>query len=172
MHGHAAITDAEGTHTHVGHGTVERKDDEGNPLPDLINCRTMRKIRRRVNIIIGPLMDEWQSNPAAVVPVFGRWFSPSYAIAKVDPEDRYSAVNVTNNNTIEYRIPRFRTAAQYRHCLKLCSELTKTIVTNYCQYANDVYTTPTKLNHKAEITAWNWKDASGETDSEVAARVW
>ena len=184
--GHAAITDAEGTHVHVGHGTVERTDDEGNPLPDLINYRTMRKIRHRANIILGPLMDEWQADPAAVVRVFGRWFSPNYAIAKIDATYRYSAINVTNNNTIEYRIPRFRTAAQYRHCLKLCAELTKTIVTNYAAYANDLHTPPTKLNHKAEVTArklvkvWQkyaesapeWKDANGETNEEVAARVW
>lgn len=185
MHGHAVITDAEGTHIHVGHGTVEIKDEEGNPTPDLINYRTMRKIRHRANIILGPLMDEWQGDPDTVVRVFGRWFSPDYAIAKVDAEDRYSAVNVVNNNTIEYRLPRFRTAAQYRHCLKLCAELTKTIVTNYCQYANDLHTPPTKLNHKAEITArklakvWkkyaesapDWKDANGETNEEVAARI-
>lgn len=184
--GHAAITDREGTHIHVGHGTVERVDDEGNPLPDLINYRTMRKIRHRANIILGPLLDEWQSDPAAVVLVFGRWFNRDYAIAKVDPEDRYSAVNLVNHNTIEYRLPRFRTAAQYRHCLKLCAEFTKTIVTNYCQYANDLHTPPVKLNHKAEVTAaklvkvWHkyadsapeWKAANGETNEEVAARVW
>ena len=186
MHGHAAITDAEGTHVHVGHGTVEVKDDEGNPTPDLINYRTMRKIRHRAHIIFTPLLDEWQADPAAVVRVFGRYFNPDYAIAKVDSADRYSAVNVTNNNTIEYRLPRFRTANQYRHCLKLCAELTKTIVTNYAAYANDPHTPPTKLDHKAEVTAgklvkvWQkhaesapeWKDANGETDEEVAARIW
>lgn len=181
--GHAAITYAEGTHIHVGHGTVEHVDDEGNPTPDLINYRTMVKIRKRAHRIFGPLMSEWRSDPADVVKVFGRWFN-DYAEAKVDGEDRYSAVNIVNDCTIEYRLPRFRTAAQYRHCLKLCGELTRTIVTNYCRYANEPQP-PAKLDHKAEITAgklvkvWRkyvesapeWQDANGETNEEVAARI-
>ena len=183
--GHAAITDAEGTHIHVGHGTVEVKDEEGNPTPDLINYRTMLKVRRRVNAIFCPLMDAWQSNPEDVVRVFGRWFN-DYAIAKVSAEDRYAAINVANSTTIEYRLPRFRTAAQYRHCLKLCGELTKTIATNYCKYAPSPSADPRKLDRKADVTAaklvkvWrkyaesapSWEDANGVTAEEVAAGIW
>ena len=186
MHGHAEITDSEGSHIHIGHGTVEIKDEDGNPTPGLINYRTMRKIRVRAHTMLDPLMNEWHANPAAVVRVFGRYFDMDYAIGQVSSADRYSAINITNDNTIEYRLPRFRTAAQYRNCLKLCADLTKTIVTNYCKYAQDLSTHPRKLDHKAEITAqklvkvWrkyeeaapSWKDANCETDTEVAARIW
>lgn len=186
MHGHGAITDKEGTHIHIGHGNVEVKDEDGNPTPDLINYYTMRQLRLRCHTILTPLMDEWKSNPAAVVRVFGRWFNPDYAIAKVSRGDRYAAINITNNNTIEYRLPRFRTAYQYRHCLKTCAELTKTIVTNYMKYAYVSAADPAKLDHKAEITAqklvkvWRkqaetapeWRDANNETDEEVAAYIW
>lgn len=183
--GHAAITYTEGTHIHVGHGTVEIKDEDGNPTPDLINARTMRQLRMRCHTMLEPLIDEMQANPEAVVRVFGRWFHEEYAAAKVSDIDRYSAINVTNKNTIEYRLPRFRTAAQYRACLKLCAELTKTIVTNYMQYAAAEPTNYAKLDHKAKITAaklvkvWQklspdapeWTDVNGETNEEVSARV-
>ena len=184
--GHAAITNDEGTHVHVGHGTVEFRDDNGNPTPDLINSRTMRKLRDRCHTILTPLLDEWQANPEAVISVFGRWFNEDYAVAKVSRVDRYSAINITNDNTIEYRLPRFRTASQYRYCLKVCAELTKTIVTNYMRYANDLTTRPSKLNHKAEVTArklvkvWQrlsadapeWRDANGETNQQILDRIW
>lgn len=183
--GHAAITDTEGTHIHVGHGTVEVKDEDGNPTPDLINSYTMQQLRWRCHTILEPLIDEWQANPEAVIRVFGRWFNEDYAAAKVSSIDRYSAVNVTNKNTIEYRLPRFRTAAQYRACLKLCAELTKTIVTNYMKYAYVSAADPAKLDHKAEVTArklvkvWqklspecpDWTDANGESNAEVLERI-
>ena len=185
MRGHCAITAAEGTHIHVGHGTVEAKDDDGNPTPDLINPHTMRQLRRRCHAILIPLMDEWKSDPAAVVRVFGRYFN-HYAICEVSKRDRYAAINITNNTTIEYRLPRFRTAAQYRHCLKTCAALTKTIVTHYMKPAYISAVDPAELDHKAEVTArklvkvWRkyaetapeWRDANGESDTEAAARIW
>ena len=186
MRGHCAITAAEGTHIHIGHGDVEHPQADGNPTPNLINHYTMRQLRMRCYTILSPLMDELKSDPAAVVRVFGRWFNPDYAICEVSRGDRYAAINVTNNATIEYRLPRFRTAAQYRHCLKTCAALTKTIVTNYMQYAFVSAADPAKLDHKAEVTArklvkvWQkyaeaapeWRDANGETNEEVAARIW
>lgn len=149
--GHAAITDTEGTHIHIGHGTVEVKDEEGNPTPDLINARTMRKLRSRCHTILTPLLDEWQANPEAVVRVFGRWFNADYAIAKVSRADRYAAVNITNDNTIEYRLPRFRTAAQYR-------EVTAQKLV--------------KVWQKLSPDSPDWEDANGETNQQVLDRIW
>lgn len=183
--GHLAITNSEGTHVHIGHGDVEHPKADGNPTPDLINAYTMRALRNRAQAIYGPLMEEWQDNPAAVVRVFGRWFN-DMAAAGVSTLDRYRAINLTNAETIEYRLPRFRTANQYRHCLKTCGALTKTVVTNYIAYAIDPDTDYYKLNHKADVTAaklvrvWtkyaaaapDWEDANGETDEEVSARIW
>lgn len=186
MNGHCGITGAEGTHVHIGHGDVEHPQADGNPTPHLINRHTMRQLRMRCYTILSPLMDELKSDPAAVVRVFGRWFNPEFAIGEVSRGDRYAAINITNNATIEYRLPRFRTAAQYRHCLKTCAALTKTIVTNYMQHAYISAADPAKLDHKAEVTArklvkvWRkyaedapaWRDANGESDTEVAARIW
>ena len=183
--GHAAITDDEGTHVHIGHGDVEHPQQDGNPTPDLINPYSMVELCRRAHVILNPLMQEWQGNPADTVRVFGRWFN-RMAKAGVSDTDRYRAINITNAATIEYRLPRFRTADQYRHCLKTCAALTKTIVTNYMQYADDEWADPAKLDHKAEVTArklvkvWkkyaesapSWEDANGESNEEVTARIW
>lgn len=98
----------------------------------------------------------------------------------------HTTINLTNAETIEYRLPRFRTADQYRHCLKTCAALTKTVITNYVAYTIDPDADYYKLNHKADVTArklvkvWrkyaeaapDWKDANGESDEEVAARIW
>ena len=183
--GHCAITDSEGTHVHIGHGDVEHKQEDGNPTPDLINPYSMGELCRRADIMLLPLLDKWQEFPAHTVRVFGRYFN-RMAKAGVSDADRYRAINITNAATIEYRLPRFRTAGQYRHCLKTCAALTKTVVTNYMQYADDEWTDPAKLDHKAEVTArklvkvWckyaasapNWEDANGESNGEVVARIW
>lgn len=130
-------------------------------------------------------MDEWQADPESVVRVFGRWFN-DMAASGVSTLDRYRAINLTNPETIEYRLPRFRTADQYRHCLKTCGALTKTVITNYISYAIDPDTDYYKLNHKADVTArklvkvWRkyaeaapaWEDAVGESNEEVSARIW
>lgn len=177
--GHLAITAAEGTHIHIGHGDVEHPQADGNPTPDLINPRTMARLRIYSGTILDPLMKYMHDHCIGTVKVFGRDFNgmARYGIYGVDPDDRYLAINITNRTTIEYRLPRFRTAEQYRYCLKTCAALTKTIVANFMQYANDPCAEFDKLQHKAEITAaklvkvWQkyaaaaptWYDANGES---------
>ena len=180
--GHAAITDKEGTHIHIGHGNVERPQSDGNPTPDMVNWFTMECLRQDAYTVLEPLMLALNTDKLATVRVFGRWFNSQFAANYVSASDRYSAINITNTNTIEWRLPRFRTSAQYRNCLKVCATLTKTIITNYMSYTGE---SQAKREHKAEITAvklvkqWeklsatapDWIDANGETPYEVAGRA-
>ena len=174
--GHLTITPSDGTHIHVGHGDVEHPQADGNPTPDLINPRTMARLRTYSGTILYPLVKYMHYHIVGTVKVFGRDFN-SYARYGVSPDVRYMAINITNSTTIEYRLPKFRTADQYRHCLKTCGALTKCIVTNFMAYANDPDADPYKLQHKAEVTAsklikvWKkyaaaaptWEDANGES---------
>lgn len=180
--GHAAITDKEGTHIHIGHGDVERPDEDGNPTPDIINWYSMSCLRTDAYELLGPLMQAMKGDKLATVKVFGRWFNPEFASAYISQNDRYAAINIINVNTIEWRLPRFRTADQYRHCLKTCAALTKTIIINYMSYTGEGRA---KRAHKAEVTAaklvkqWAklsatapvWEDANGEDVYTVAARA-
>lgn len=174
--GHLAITPSEGTHIHIGHGDVEHPQEDGNPTPDLINPRTMARLRTYSGTILYPLIKYMDYHIIGTVKVFGRGFN-GMARYGVSPDVRYMAINITNRTTIEYRLPKFRTAEQYRYCLKTCAALTKCIVTNFMKYANDPAADPYKLQHKAEITArklvkvWQkqaaaaptWEDANGES---------
>lgn len=106
-----------GTHCHIGHGTRftsffhewlyfnSRKlfDDLGKYLHD---------------------------HPELCKQVFGRTLT-EYADWPCDYDDHFSFINLANSTNIEYRLPQFRNATQYFHCVCLCKEFTKTLLDGY-----------------------------------------
>lgn len=176
--GHAAITPNEGTHVHIGNGTV---NPNGTITPGMINAQTMACLRQYYSAVFAPLYDAMNQRQVATVRLFGRFFND---YAKCDASvwaggRKYSAINTCHSNTVEWRLTKFRTAEQFRAVLAFEKAATECIVTNFMAYANN-YTPREKLEHKAQVTAKKlvrlfekhaanapeWTDASG-----VSSRV-
>jgi hypothetical protein len=149
--GNVEIDEHCGTHFHVGH----RK---------YINYITMEYIREYYKTLFIPLSEIMKSNRHETEKLFGRYFN-DYADTIKDysrVNDRYNFVNVTNNKTIEFRLPVFRNAEQYMKCVHFCDDVVNTIIKNFiCHYNDDVETLDKRRyktieqyrQHKAEMTA-------------------
>lgn len=171
MDGHAAITPDEGTHVHMGAGAVVG----GEVVPGMINRHVMSYIVLNYGRIFGPLLDEMAANPVATVRLFGRWFNGYCSYNNANGAGKYYAINTCHDNTIEYRLCKFRSAAQFKHLLKFLKAVTECVVTNYAAYVDEV--DAATLAHKADITgrklvrlytkaaasAPEWTDAQGVT---------
>lgn len=169
--GHAAITPDEGTHIHMGAGAVVG----GEVVPGMINARTMNVLADNYRIVFKPLFAEMAANPVDTVRLFGRWFNGYCSLSHASGYDKYSAINTCHDNTIEYRLCKFRTAEQWKHLLKTLKAMTECIVTNYLVYIGEV--SEEKLAYKADVTgrklarlytkaaaaAPTWTDAQGVT---------
>ena len=106
------LTDDDGTHIHVGHETY-------------ITPETMDVVREYVRPLFGPLSDAISRTDPAIV--WGRDYN-GYCDLGVSRYDRYHFVNVTNNYTIEFRLCKFASAAQYKALLKMCKGITERVV--------------------------------------------
>ena len=110
-----------GTHFNVG-------------IIDGIGAGTMNAIRAYYGKLFGPLSDYLAANPDACTMVFGRdltghWARPWYY--GDDPETHELFINVQHDTHIEFRVCKFRTAAQYMNCAKMCKEIVKTILARF-----------------------------------------
>ena len=115
-----------GDHTHVGH-------------KELLNSQTMEYVRRFYHSLFIPLCREMKADPQVTKRMFGRYFV-GYA-SPID-HDTYATshanfINVQHGNTLEYRIVRFRTAAQYQNCVRFCKAATEAVCNNFIAHFND-----------------------------------
>lgn len=151
---HLKINDSCGTHFHVSVNAM--KDAAGEQV-------YMGYIQRFYHSLFIPLTEVMKANPAATKAVFGRYFNEHYAKtihADSYCGDRYNFINVTNNSNIEFRLNKFQNAKQFQNLMKMEVEMTKAIVTNFCEHFNDSeidnrrYPTMTAYRkHKASMTA-------------------
>lgn len=141
-YGHGIIGAGDGTHCHIGH--VEH-----------INPETMRQITRFYHSLFVPLSDAMQADTAATVALFGRDFNRwACAIDRNSvPDNHANFINVEHDYTLEFRICKFRSAAQYMEAVRFCRAATECIINNFVLHFND--DKPNMLEHrrhKAAIT--------------------
>ena len=152
--GHMSINNSCGTHTHISVNSM--KDGNGN-------ATYMDYIRRFYHSLFVPLSNAIQSDPNKASAVFGRYFDSHYCMnisEYSNANNRYNFVNVTNNNNIEFRLNKFKSARQYQNLVKMEVEMVKCIVKNFCDHFMDVewdrrrYENRTAYRkHKAQVTA-------------------
>ena len=140
--GHGAVTDGDGTHFHVGH-------------VDYINHETMRYISRFYHSLFVPLSDAMRENPELTEKLFGRNFV-HYAQAvneNTRPYAHENFINIQHDNTIEFRLCKFRNSAQYMNAVHFCKAATDAIINNFIKHFDDPNATTATRKHKADIAA-------------------
>lgn len=137
-----------GTHFHVGH-------------VDGINPRTMEYIRRFYHSLFVPLSNAMVADPNKTAAFWGRNFtyyaSPiSYHSSAMAHEN---FINLQHDYTIEFRLAKFQTAAQYMQVAKFCRDVVNAILNNFVAHFNDTdfdtsrYENQTAYRkHKAMVT--------------------
>ena len=139
--GCANVDDSCGSHFHVGHKTA-------------ITHYTIMQIAEYYHELFTPLSDYLIGHAADTRRVFGRELGIYHYATPISYStwewDHSNFINIQHDYTIEYRLPRFRTAAQYMHVAKLCKDLTACIVTNFLAY-NDADNETRE--RKANVTA-------------------
>lgn len=106
-----------GTHVHIGHGT--RFTYDFHVWLKFNSCK-----------LFDELGEYLQGHPELCRQVFGRTLT-GYANWPCDYDDHESFINLANLTNIEYRLPQFRNATQYFHCVCLCKEFTKALLDGY-----------------------------------------
>ena len=138
-----------GTHLHVGHS-------------EHINPVTMGYIRRFYHSLFIPLSNAIAADPAKAARFWGRKFT-YYASAidtSSDPEEHRNFINLQHDYTIEFRLCKFQSGAQYQNCVRFAKDVITTIINNFIVHFNDTdYNTAKFKNqreyrkHQAEKTA-------------------
>jgi hypothetical protein len=132
-----------GTHTNIG--TINSE------FPQM---HVLRENRYYISLF-KPLSDYLYNHTDDCIKIFGRGFV-YYAEELTEYSDSLAHrnfINLQHNTHIKYRINKFINANQYFYSVKLCVELTKCVLTNFCDYVDDYYFEPDKLGHRADITA-------------------
>lgn len=106
-----------GTHIHIGHGI--RFTYDFHVWLKFNDCK-----------LFDELGEYLQGHPELCEQVFGRTLT-WYANWPCNYNDHESFINVANSTNIEYRIPQFRNAIQYFHCVCLCKEFTRALLDGY-----------------------------------------
>lgn len=140
--GEFAITENEGTHFHVGHIWITHE--------------TNAWMRRFYHSLFVPLSEAMQANPAATAALFGRDFT-FYACAinsSTEPGAHNNFINLQHDKTIEFRLCKFQSAAQYMNLAHFCRDCTNAIINNFILHFNDDVPNQTEYRkHKAAIAA-------------------
>lgn len=117
--GHADVGANCGTHHHVGH--VEH-----------IHPATIGWITEYYHPIYDGLSAHLAANPQKCQAVFGRMLGGWARDCRYEYADNHSNfINVEHAYTLEYRIPRFKSAAQYLHVMKWCQDATKAVINQF-----------------------------------------
>ena len=106
-----------GTHIHIGHGS--RFTYDFHVWLKFNSCK-----------LFDGLGEYLWKNPELCGRVFGRTLT-AYADWPCDYNNHESFINVSNLTNIEYRLPQFRNATQYFHCVCLCKEFTRVLLDGY-----------------------------------------
>lgn len=137
--GYGCLTSNDGTHMHVGHSQH-------------IDGYTMSYVRDYYARLFLPLCRAMQAHPVETAALYGRDFT-GYACpidSRTSPWNHCSFVNVSHDETIEFRLCKFHTAEQYGALLKLHKSMVSAIINNFLAYIGDG---STALDHKANVTA-------------------
>lgn len=107
-----------GTHFHVGYVGV-------------INYNFMSVLRE--NAVYKALFEQLTAavtlNERETIKLFGRKIGGTWADMTIDwPEEHTNWINVQHDNTVEYRLPRFKSAAQYQLVMETCEKFTGVII--------------------------------------------
>lgn len=147
--GHLAIGDECGTHFHFGDANY-------------INAETISYLSRFYHSLFVPLCREMQANRRATENLFGRWFT-GYA-APIDENsfalNHSNFINLEHSYSIEFRLCKFRSAAQMMQVARFIKAAGNCIIDNFIKHFNDEdidssrYASITEYRkHKAEVTA-------------------
>lgn len=108
-----------GTHLHIGY-------------VDIINYNFMEILRENAvyktlfNRISDVLYNDNDYNTQAL---FGRKIGGTWADMSINyPTEHTNWINVQHDNTVEYRLPRFKSAAQYQLVMETCEKFTGVII--------------------------------------------
>lgn len=102
------VDDRCGTHLHIG-------------------CEQGYELHEIRHDVFEPLIDYLQAHEQQTIAFWGRTFC-SYARASLANGDRHVCFNVAGHYpTVEFRLPRFRSASQYMRVLRFCRETTASL---------------------------------------------
>lgn len=147
--GHGSVGSNCGTHFHVGH-------------KDAINARAIETISAHYHELFDALSLEMYSDKQACAALFGRelerysWAEPTHFGGS--PFNHENFVNIQHSNTLEWRICKFKSAAQYKAAMAFCYKATACVVDNYLAHAEygsfgGHIVNNAKMAHKAKVTA-------------------
>lgn len=133
-----------GTHCHIGSAEFNRDN--------------MDAIRARYGQIFAPLCDAMERDSDKMREIFGRTFREAGGYAdRIERgavfdcyyhSARYHFANLMHGNRIEYRLIKFRSAAQFVTAVKLCRAFNRAIVKNFVPYIGSP-----QESRKADVTA-------------------
>lgn len=126
--GHLEIDDRCGTHFHVGH-----KD---------LNADTMNYIRRFYHSLFVPLCDEMKKHPADNERFFGRGFGEWCETIDKDSSamNHTNFINVQHDMTLEFRMPKFTSGAQYMAVAKFATRVAEIVMDTFVAHFSDDFT--------------------------------
>lgn len=117
--GHASVGSNCGTHHHVGHAQH-------------INNVTMSWVTEYYHPMFDGLSKHLTDNPHKCAAVFGRALGGWARDCRGEyPDEHTNFVNVQHSYTLEYRAPRFISAAQYLHVMNFCQAATKAVINQF-----------------------------------------
>ena len=105
--------DSLGQHIHIGHKDYDKD--------------VVRNIRKRYFYLIRPLCIYMKNHREDTIRVCGRYFN-TYCNQLCCSDNRHSFINVSGDNTIEYRISKFVTPQQYFELVNMWSEMTLKLI--------------------------------------------
>ena len=147
--GHLVVDNRCGTHTHYGNS-------------DYLNATTIEYLRRFYHSLFIPLCESIKDTPMHKRMTFwgrdwGEWAAPINR--NTNPLEHTNFINLQHNNTIEFRLPRYRNAKQMMRVVKLTKAIGNCIVENFIKHFNDTeidtrrYKNITEYRkHKAQMT--------------------
>lgn len=147
--GHLEINEDCGTHFHVGH-------------EDLINRDTMGYIYMYYHALYVPLCKALEAHPYETEQFWGRYLGGWAHEINEDSHPRTHAnfVNIQHDETIEYRLCKFRNSDQYMKVAKFCTKLTEIVCNNFVAHYNDSDFDKSRYSdiweyrkHKAQVAA-------------------
>lgn len=118
-----------GTHFHVGYVGIINESFMSILCEDAVYKALFEQITAAVTL-----------NERETIKLFGRKIGGTWADMTINyPLEHTNWINIQHKNTIEYRLPRFKSAAQYQLVMETCERLTGTIieaVNDYRMYNN------------------------------------
>lgn len=132
---HLSIDNSCGTHFHVGRPMSEEVTRELCIDREKTQFFTTATRIEYWKAVTSPLEEYLTANPETTEIFWGRRLGGTWAhrIA-ANPYEHANFINLQHSDTIEWRLPRFKTAAQYSAVMEFCRDATETFINEFSRY--------------------------------------